>query len=68
MADSNQKWAFSVEEAARCADSCRDKIYGAINAGKLRARKDGRRTVILAADLEAYLNNLPAIEPKYVEA
>lgn len=49
-------------------DSCRDKIYGAINTGKLRARKDGRRTVILAADLEAYLNNLPVLEPKHVEA
>ena len=68
MADSNRKLAFSVEEAARCADSCRDKIYGAINTGKLRARKDGRRTVILAADLEAYLNNLPVLEPKHVEA
>jgi excisionase family DNA binding protein len=68
VADSNQKMAFSVEEAARCADSCRDKIYNAINAGKLRARKDGRRTVILSADLEAYLNNLPVLEPKHVEA
>jgi excisionase family DNA binding protein len=63
----NRKLAFSVDEAARCADSCRDKIYGAINAGKLKARKDGRRTVILAADLEAYLNALPVIEPS-VEA
>ena len=68
MTDSNHKMAFSVEEAARCADSCRDKIYGAINTGKLKARKDGRRTVILASDLEAYLNGLPVIEPKAVEA
>ena len=68
MPDINQKLALSVDEAARHADSCRDKIYAAINTGKLRARKDGRRTVILAADLEAYLNNLPILEPKHVEA
>ena len=59
-----RKLVFSVTEAAHAANSCRDKIYGAINAGKLRARKNGRRTIILAADLEAYLNNLPSLEPK----
>jgi len=62
--DTNQKMAFSVDEAAQRADSCRDKIYGAINAGKLRARKNGRRTLILASDLEAYLNGLPVLAPK----
>lgn len=58
------KLAVSVDEAARRADSCRDKIYGAINAGKLRARKDGRRTIVLVSDLEAYLKELPVLEPK----
>jgi excisionase family DNA binding protein len=62
--DTNQKLALSVDEAARRADTCRDKIYGAINAGKLRARKNGRRTLILARDLEAYLNDLPVLAPK----
>ncbi len=64
MNDTSQKMAFSVDEAARRADTCRDKIYGAINAGKLRARKNGRRTLILASDLEAYLNDLPVLSPK----
>ena len=56
--------AFSIDEAAHRSNSCRDKIYGAINAGKLRAKKDGRRTIILASDLEDYLANLPKFEPK----
>ncbi len=65
MSDTNQTvMAFSIDEAARRADSCRDKIYGDINAGKLKARKNGRRTIILASDLEAYLNALPPLEPK----
>lgn len=64
MSDTDQKMAFSVDEAARRADTCRDKIYGAINAGKLRARKNGRRTLILASDLEAYLKDLPILEAK----
>jgi len=64
MSDTGQKLALSVDEAARRADTCRDKIYGAINAGKLRARKNGRRTLILASDLEAFLNDLPVLAPK----
>jgi len=64
MSDTGQKLALSVDEAARRADTCRDKIYGAINAGTLRARKNGRRTLILASDLEAYLNDLPVLAPK----
>jgi len=64
MSDTGQKLALSVDEAARRADTCRDKIYGAINTGKLRARKNGRRTLILASDLEAFLNDLPMLAPK----
>jgi len=56
--------AFSIDESAIRAGVCRDKIYDAINAGRLRARKNGRRTLILASDLEAYLNDLPLLAPK----
>ena len=64
MTDTVTKLVYSVGEAAHATNSCRDKIYAAINTGKLRARKNGRRTLILTADLEAYLNNLPALEPQ----
>ena len=58
------KAAFSIKEAAKKANCCRDKIYGAINAGQLKARKFGRNTIILADDLEAFLNNLPEYKPQ----
>ncbi len=54
--------AYSVDEAARQANVCRDVIYQAIREGSLRARKSGRRTLILCADLQVYLRNLPHLE------
>ena len=57
--DGSIKLAFSVAEAAVYAGVCRDSIYGAIRQGGLRARKAGRRTLILRDDLEHYLHQLP---------
>ena len=37
-------------------------LYDAVRDGSLKARKLGRRTIILRADLEAYLNALPALD------
>jgi excisionase family DNA binding protein len=51
--------AYSVEEAARIAGIGRNGIYNSINAGQLVARKLGQRTLVLRADLEAFLANLP---------
>jgi excisionase family DNA binding protein len=59
--EGSEKLAFSVAEAAVHADLCRDNIYRAIRDGDLRARKAGRRTLILRTDLEAYLQNLPSL-------
>jgi hypothetical protein len=42
----------------------RRKLYEALNSGALKARKDGKRTVILDEDLRAWLTGLPAYEPK----
>ena len=41
----------------------RSMIYQEIQSGRLRARKLGRRTLILAADLSAWLANLPLVKP-----
>jgi excisionase family DNA binding protein len=41
----------------------RDKFYDLIREGKLPARKLGRRTLILAADLDAFLEALPRLGP-----
>jgi len=52
--------AYSVEEAAGAAGLGRNKIYEAVTAGLLPAKKVGKRTIILAEDLRAYLVGLPA--------
>lgn len=59
---------FTMEEAAATAAIGRTRVYAAVKDGKLKARKFGRRTVILREDLEAFLRALPAREPNDAEA
>lgn len=57
--------SFSVEEAKDLTGIGRTKLYQAINSGALKARKFGKRTIILRDDLNAFLVSLesyPAIE------
>jgi hypothetical protein len=58
------KLGFSIEEAVGFSGIGRTRIFAAINAGQLVARKFGRRTVILREDMEAFLRALPARDPK----
>lgn len=51
--------AFSVPESAQIANISRSELYVAMKRGDLKAKKHGRRTVILASDLASYLANLP---------
>lgn len=51
--------ALTVPDAVRISGMSRSAIYEALRRG-LPARKSGRRTLILFADLEAYLASLPA--------
>lgn len=60
--EQQKKLALNVAEAAVFSGVCRDMIYEAIRNGQLRARKAGRRTLILRSDLEAYLRNLPRLD------
>jgi excisionase family DNA binding protein len=53
--------AYSVPEAMLALGLCRDSIYRLIRDGKLVARKCGRRTLILASDLEAFAQTLPKV-------
>jgi excisionase family DNA binding protein len=61
---SHDKIAFTVKEAARASGLSRSLLYVAIGRGSLRARKCGRRTVVLARDLSAWIERLPTIEVK----
>ncbi len=50
---------LSVDEAASIAPIGRTLLFRAIKDGRLRARKCGRRTVILVDDFNEFLRSLP---------
>lgn len=51
--------AFSIAEVSSVSGLGRTKIYEAIGAGSLKARKCGKRTLILPDDLREFLTSLP---------
>jgi excisionase family DNA binding protein len=60
----SSRLAYRVTDACRAAGVGRTTLYGAIKDGELIARKIGRRTVILADDLTAWLRSLPPTAAK----
>ena len=57
-----QKAAYTVKDLCHETGIGRTKIYQLIKEDKMRARKLGKRTVFLAKDVEAFLNNLPPMD------
>ena len=53
--------AYSIDEFCEEAGLGRSFVYQEIRAGNLKARKAGRRTLILHDDGERYLRSLPSI-------
>ena len=51
---------FGITEAASVARIGRTTLYAAINSGELRARKVGKRTLILQEDFLDWLNSRPS--------
>ena len=51
--------AVSIAEAGAMAGIGRTKIYEAISKGRLKARKCGKRTIILKDELRQFLESLP---------
>lgn len=50
---------YSITVGAKHANVSRSELYNILKRGELRAKKLGRRTVILHDDLHAYLRGLP---------
>lgn len=54
--------AYSVSNVLQLVGISRTKLYQVVGSGQLKIRKIGNRTIILAADLEAWLDSLPRFE------
>lgn len=54
--------AYSVAEVMIQTGLGRDSIYRAIKSKQLVAHKMGRRTIILATDVQRYLESLPTMD------
>jgi hypothetical protein len=54
--------AMSISGFCEIYDIGRTKAYEEINAGRLKARKAGRRTIIAADDAEDWLSRLPVLQ------
>jgi hypothetical protein len=60
--------AMSIRDFGRRYGIGRTRTYEEINAGRLKARKSGRRTIITADDAEDWLSRLPAFQEALDEA
>ena len=55
--------AYSIERLAKESNISRSMIYEEITAGRLIARKVGRRTVVRRSDALRWLRSLPSLDP-----
>ena len=56
--------ALTIAEACAASRIGRTRLYEAIRAGEVCARKHGKRTLILDEDFRSWLESLPAVQPK----
>jgi hypothetical protein len=56
--------SYSLSEFARQNDIGLTTVRGEIKAGRLTARKVGRRTIITAEDAKAWQDRLPKVQPR----
>jgi len=54
-----EKMALTIQELVKAGGGSRTVIYENIKSGKLKAKKRGRSTIILAHHAADYLENLP---------
>lgn len=61
---SEEKLAYHISDAVDAGAGSRSEIYDALRRGDLKAKKRGRRTIILREDLAHYLASLPDYQPQ----
>jgi len=62
--ESVQKIAFTVEEFCTSVGIGRTKFYEEIKAGRIQAKKAGRKTLVPIAEAVAYVDRLPDLVRK----
>ena len=55
--------ALTIPDAVKASGASRTAIYEALRQGKLIALKHGKRTLIPADALKAWLSSMPAYQP-----
>jgi excisionase family DNA binding protein len=51
-------WVLTIDEACAAAQVSRNRLYKEVHAGRLRVIKNGRRTLISAWAMRAWLESL----------
>jgi hypothetical protein len=64
MSENSEKFGYTLDELAEKGPIGKTKLYEAIADGRLTARKEGRRTIVLGGDYLEYLRSLPKVQPK----
>ena len=60
--------ALTVSEFLQCYGIKRDLFYAEVNAGRIKLRKVGQRSLIGIEDAEAWFASLPTVQPKKADA
>ncbi len=64
MTDNSPPIALSIPQAVAASARSRTDLYRALRTGELRAKKRGRATLILAGELQRWLEALPDYAPR----
>ena len=57
-----QPIAYTIRGAIAASGLSRSRIYELLARGVLKARKDGRKTLVLADSLATYIDSLPPMQ------
>jgi len=60
--DFSTREAFAVREFCARYGICRQTFYDEIKRGRIKARKLGKKTIVLKSDAEAWRDSLPPLK------